>query len=247
MTVMEQRYAYYRELVGSVSAAIQLIQEMPQAMCFDQRYIELEIIPKIGLNNEMLSEQPSELNAYFGTGLHLWQYPNQFSKYLVWLAYNARDIKSYMEVGCRWGGTFIIVMEWLKKIGCDLNFGVAVDPIPSTPFIAEYMRLSSIPILYYQGFSNSDDFKTYHSNSRPDMVFVDGDHSMFGVMNDHLLVRETAKIIVHHDVVSVQCPDTTLFWNYVKNAESEFSYAEFLDQYESVNGSFLGIGVLRRK
>lgn len=244
---MDPRYDYYGRIVESVGSAVHAIQDIPLELCFNEKLIEHELIPRLGLNDEILNEQPPELEAFFGSGLHLWQYPNQFSKYLVWLSYNAKHITSYMEIGCRWGGTFIVVMEWLKKIGCNLQFGVAVDMIDPTPFIEEYTKLSSVPVLYFKGSSNSENFRSYFNTCRPDMVFIDGDHSMYGVMNDHLIVRKSANLIVHHDIVSIACPETTLFWNYIKQTEDHFDHSEFIDQYESVNGSFLGIGVLKRR
>ena len=186
------------------------------------------------------------MNPYFGTGLHLWQYPNQLSKYLTWLAFNASSVRIYMEIGCRWGGTFILVCEWLRKIGAPLEYAVAVDPIPSTPFLSRYAEISAIPIIYKEMLSTAPEFKNFAMSIKPEMVFIDGDHSMAGVMNDHALARRFAKIIVHHDVQSQVCPATTLFWSYLKLAEENFTASEFIDQYASVNGSFLGLGALKR-
>ena len=36
-------------------------------------------------------------------------------------------------------------------------------------------------------------------------------------------------------------------WNYLKQAETDFNAWDFVQQYESVEGSFLGIGALKRK
>jgi hypothetical protein len=63
---------------------------------------------------------------------------------------------------------------------------------------------------------------------------------------DHLLARKTAKIIVHHDIVSDVCPQTTLLWNAVREMETNYVAEAFVDQYPSVKGSFLGIGCLKR-
>lgn len=79
------------------------------------------------------------------------------------------------------------------------------------------------------------------------MVFIDGDHPLHGVTYDHLMVRKQAGIIVHHDISSQACAGTTLFWNYIKQAESEFEAWDFTQQYESVDGHFLGVGVLKRR
>jgi hypothetical protein len=238
---------YYENLVEHVDRTVELIQGVSDETIFNADYLENDLIPALGLNNENLWEQPEELAPYFGTGLHLWQYPNQFSRYLVWLARNASNIRSYMEIGCRWGGTFILVSEWLKRIGATLDVLVAVDPIPPTPFIARYMEISDTPVIYQERFSTDPSFISFFNELRPEMVFIDGDHSMKGVINDHLLVRKTAKIIVHHDISSHACPTTTLFWKYVSTAEDEFTATAFTDQYATVKGEFLGVGAMIRK
>lgn len=244
----QERYAHFSRLVGHVKTTIDVIQSMEYRRCFDEKYLENILIHEIGLNNEyMETQQPPELHPVLGRGLHLWQYPCQFSKYLIWLSHNARDVRKYMEIGCRWGGTFIVVNEWLKKIGAPIEVSIAVDPIEPTPFIKEYIEISSTPVVYIHDFSTSAGFAAYHASAKPDMVFIDGDHSMPGVMSDHALVRKTARIIVHHDISSVACPPTSLFWNYVSRAEDDFDSFAFTDQYKSVKDPYLGIGVLKRK
>lgn len=244
---MDERYQYYATLVDQVPLAIDKIRSIPLQKCFDAEYLEHSLIPELGLNNEELQEQPAELSGFFGRGLHLWQYPSQLASYLVWLAHNARGVRKYMEIGCRWGGTFILVNEWLKRIGAEIEFSVAIDPIEPTPFIRKYLEVSSSPVHYIKNFSTSAEVIGYQRICHPDMVFVDGDHSMRGVMFDHLLARSTADIIVHHDIASRACPDTSLFWSYVRQAETGFEPFEFTQQYGSVGASYLGIGVLKRK
>lgn len=244
---MDEKYSYYESIVSSVEETITAIRDLPMSKCYDIDYIEKTLIPSLGLNDEYLEQQPGELSPYFGHGLHLWQYPSQLARYLVWLTHNGRNVRNYTEIGCRWGGTFILVNEWLKKIGAPVEFTLAIDPIPPTPFIQKYIAISSTPVHYIQNFSTSMDVRNYLASLKPDMVFIDGDHSLQGVMFDHLLVRKTARIIVHHDVASQACPETTLFWTYLKQAESDFEAMEFVQQYESVEGNFLGIGVLKRR
>lgn len=243
---MLEKYQHYETLVGEVENTIAKIRALPLARCYDTQYLEHEFIPSLGLNNESLEQQPAELGPYFGKGLHLWQYPSQLAHYLVWLAHSARDISTYSEIGCRWGGTFILVNEWLKKIGAPLEFSLAVDPIDPTPFVKKYIEISSTPVHYIKNFSTSQEVIDYMSMLKPEMVFIDGDHTLQGVMFDHLLVRKTASIIVHHDIASQACPGTSVFWSYVKQAESDFYAWEFTQQYASVSGNFLGIGALKR-
>ncbi|MCM2290913.1 class I SAM-dependent methyltransferase [Allorhizobium sp. BGMRC 0089] len=243
---MFEQYEYYEKISDHIDKVIDFINSIPENKIYDINYIENFIIHEIGLNNEYLEQQPPELGDYFGKGLHLWQYPRQLARYMVWLSYNAQNMTSYCEIGCRWGGTFIVVNEWLKKIGAPIEFSLAIDPVPATPFIKRYMEISDTPVHYIQNLSTSRDVIDYLTCAKPSMVFIDGDHSMNGVMFDHLLVRKFADIIVHHDVASDACPATTLFWSYVKQAEDGFEASEFTQQYDSVPGNFLGIGVLKR-
>src|SRR5690348_6713073 len=68
-----------------VSSAIEKMRSLTPQQSSDVHFLENEFIPALGLNDEMLQEQPRELSAYFGRGLHLWQYPNQLARYLRWL------------------------------------------------------------------------------------------------------------------------------------------------------------------
>ncbi len=42
------------------------------------------------------------------------------------------DVKSFMEIGCRRGGMFVLVCEWLRHNGADLKAVIAVDPVAQT-------------------------------------------------------------------------------------------------------------------
>jgi hypothetical protein len=249
-----QRFEGLRETVGKTIASIAGLTE---AQCVDASFLENEFIPFLGLNDEQLHEQPTELSASFGKGLHIWQYPSQLAGYLVWLARNVAGVTSYMEVGCRWGGMFILISEWIQKNGAQLHSVTAVDPIKPTPFIETYFDLlqdrscsggSPIQATYLCDFSTSAMTRQAVGSIRPDFVFIDGDHKLKGALADHMMVRDYAEIIVHHDVCSEACPDTTSLWDTLKKLERhEFESFEFVNQYPSVKGDFLGIGAMKRK
>lgn len=237
-----------RSAVGETVAAIAALTE---AQCTDIAFLENEFIPSLGLNDENLDEQPPELSASYGKGLYIWQYPNQLAAYLAWLARNVVGITSYMEIGCRWGGMFILTSEWIRKNGGQLRTMTAIDPIEPSPLIKAYFKLlgqSSIQTIYVRDLSTSILVKEMVDRIHPDFVFIDGDHSLRGVLGDHMLVREHARIIAHHDVCSQACPDTTFLWESLKKLEIlEFDFFDFIDQYPSCKGNFLGIGVMKRK
>lgn len=87
---MDERFIHFSNTVDVVDRAIEKISSIENHLCYDINYLEKVLIPELGLNNEMLDEQPQELQKYFGKGLHLWQYPPQLAGYLVWLAHNAK-------------------------------------------------------------------------------------------------------------------------------------------------------------
>jgi cephalosporin hydroxylase len=247
---LQDRWDYFQENDAASLEASRLIEAIPEDRLTDITYLETELIPALGLNNENLHEQPQELSPFMGRGLHVFQYPNQLSRYLAWLTENAKETTRYVEIGSRWGGTFVVVCEWLRRIGAPLATAIAVDPIGETPMIKRYgahLKHHGIDYQFIKDFSTSQVVKAVFEESRPDFVFIDGDHSMRGALADHMLARQCATIIVHHDIFSDACPDTTALWQALKELESGvFAAEEFIDQYPSVKGSFLGIGALKR-
>jgi hypothetical protein len=231
----------------NVDAFIEEFRLIPDNLLYDETFVEKFIIEKIGLNNEALNEQPPELKEYYGTGLYIWQNPKQFSKYIVWLMKNARNCSSYLEIGCRWGGTFIVICEVLKRINPYFKWAIVADLIEKTPFIERYIEIANdngLEVFYFKGSSTSKDFCRLIEERRPEISFIDGDHRLDGALKDHMLVREISKIIIHHDVSSDSCPDTTFLWNCLKKLEINRKSIEFTEQYLSVKNKYLGIGVL---
>lgn len=248
---LQQRWAYFQGNLSTIPKAIALVESVPEDKLKDVIFLERELIPSLGLNNENIWEQPLELSQFFGTGLHIFQYPNQFAHYLAWLAEHGKGSQTYVEIGSRWGGTFIVTCEWLRRIGAPLQSAIAIDPIGETPminFYGQHLSRNHIDYQFIQDLSTGHAVKSLFKDRQPDFVLIDGDHSMQGALSDHMLARQSAKIIVHHDIASDACPDTTALWDALKNLEAAtFTVSEFTDQYLSVAGSFLGIGALERK
>ena len=246
------RRARFEKLRSIVASTVDAIQGLKPQRCSDIAFLENELIPALGLNDGNLREQPAELARYLGNGLHIWQYPNQLARCLAWLSTNAKGIKCYMEIGCHWGGMFILITEWLRKNGANLQNAIAVDPIEPTPFIDEYFKVlknaTTIQATYVQDYSSSQRVKDLVARLAPDFVFIDGDHALKTALADHMLVRDCARIIVHHDICSHTCPDPAFLWSVLRKLEQEeFEFSEFVNQYESVTGSFLGIGTMKRR
>jgi hypothetical protein len=216
---------------------------------FDTAFLENEFILKLGLNDEFLNEQPKEFSDYFGKGLgcKIWQYPNQFSKYLKFIAEYSSKINSYLEIGCRFGGTYICHTELLKKQNVNFKKSVALDIIEIPNLLNDYITLNNI-CSFFRVDSISEEFKNFINNSFFDLIFIDGNHSYPYVKNDFNLTVNKTNMLVFHDICSDACPGVYQAWNeakiYCKDTHKAY---EFTDQYLSVAGKFLGIGVLVRK
>lgn len=197
---------------------------------------ELEqFLPKLGMNNENLTEMPNELNEYYGKGLKFWQYPNQFSKYLKQLS--KYKIDTYLEVGCRWGGTFVITTEMLRLKNNDVK-SYACDLIPMSEVLTEYKKHSDFTFIQ----ENSLKLNKNNVTEQIDLILIDGDHSYDGVKNDFEVCKQfNPKYVVFHDITNQACLGVSQFWNEIKDNYKSYEYTE---QYDSVDGTYLGIGLI---
>jgi len=214
----------------------------------DSLLLEAQILPALGFNNEKLEEFPQELFPFCGKGLRHWQYPNQFGEYLVLLS--KLKPASYLEIGVRHGGTFIITLEYLKKF-VPVKKAVAID-IAYPPSLASYKKINNAS-RFYQLNSQTEDFKKFLEKEKHfDLVFIDGNHEEAACVNDFYNIKDIANIIVLHDIVSDVCPGVVNSWAFIKKKyAAEFIFFEFTKQYESVKQktrqSFFGIGLAVKK
>jgi hypothetical protein len=177
------------------------------------------------------------LHPFCWSGLRIWQYPSQFSRYLLHLS--GLQVRSYLEIGVRHGGSFIATVELLNRF-FPLEFAVAIDILPA-PSMTEYMRLNARAAFECVS-TQSPDFETL-LNRLPslDLVFIDSHHEELQCRREFAAVRDRAKMIALHDISNVNCPGIARVWEDVKRMET-FHCHEFTDQYEGM-GPYMGIGL----
>jgi hypothetical protein len=226
---------------------LQLIRGKDRVFLSDAALLEKELLPQLGLNNELLYQIPEELHPFTGKGLLHWQYPNQFSKYLALLS--KLRISSYLEIGVRHGGTFVITTEYLQKFN-PLEKAVGVD-LGYSPSVVEYAKLNR-KARFFQADTQTERFHDMvKKEGWFDLVLIDGNHEPVECRNDYLTVKDKAGVLVLHDISSVICPGVQALWKELKAQPETFTCFGFTEQYESVRertgNSFFGIGVAVKK
>jgi hypothetical protein len=81
-----------------------------------------------------------------------------------------------------------------------------------------------------------------------DLALIDGDHTFMGCLRDFTLVRNHAKRVALHDIISDSCPGVGGVWQLVSNVVPSEWISVYVDQYEDVfertSQNFLGIGLI---
>ena len=212
-----------------------------------QKEIE-DSIPTFGMNDEYIHEIPEHFQEYMGWGIKIWQYPNQFSKLLEFL--KGKKIESYLEIGVRYGGSFIMINELLKRYN-DYVESHCIDVIEPSEILHTYQHefvrerffyhqtVSQTPFI----FERISGIELDKHTKKIDLVFIDGCHSYTCVKQDYFTALMLgAKYIIFHDIVNQNTKGNRLMWNEIKKIHNR-TY-EFVDQYDGMDKKYLGIGVV---
>ena len=216
---------------------IALIRDCDRESLREPEQLE-SLLLALGLNDEGLDEFPERLHSYCGEGLRIWQFPCQFSRYLAKLI--ELDVHSYMELGIRHGGSYIATVEVLERFRL-LDRAVGVDIIHCES-MAQYQRLN--PRSKFECVNTqSPEFSEIVRRSAPiDLVFIDSHHEESQCRREFESMRNHAAMIALHDISNVGCPGVGKVWEELR-ASGEYKCFEFIDQYESKAGPYMGIGL----
>ena len=226
-----------------IQRVIDVIQNESPEHLRDPNYLEFRLLPSLGLNDRHMHQYPDHLHKHCGRGIDSWQYPNQFSRYLVYLS--DHDITSYAEIGCHKGGTFIITVEYLRRFA-QFQRGLAIDPWPRQ-IMHDYCGVRP-EITYVTQHSQHPDSVKLLTSHHWDLTLIDGDHSYAGVRQDFDLVHEHSNFVALHDIRNVLCPGTQQMWDDIKKTHSPDQLHEWCAQYDQVllrmRGSVMGLGLV---
>lgn len=225
------------------------VERLRQASFMDlanPRFLE-ELLPSLGLVASP-SLAPPSLHKYLGTGLWHWQHPKQFAPYLAQLA--RVPIRSYLEIGVKYGGTFVITVEYLsrfrelrKAIGIDANF---------CPSLVRYERINPRARFVQLNTRDPRFAELVATDGGFDLVLIDGDHEEDGCRKDFEIVYPWANVVVFHDIVNEFTPGPGRVWREVKKTKAdEYVFFEFVEQYpeivQTLGKTILGLGMAIRK
>ncbi len=206
------------------------------------------LLPRLGLNDEQLEHFPPALHGFAGKGVFHWQYPSQFSRYLI--ALSGLGVRNYLEIGTRHGGTFAITVEYLRRFGgLDWALGVGILPAPSLTRWAEGID----GVATMTADSRSGEFAAMVADRSPiDLVLIDGDHEYEGVRADFELLKDHARLIAFHDIENDLVPGVPRLWSEIRDQMADrYEFREFTAQYAEVTRStglsLLGLGLAVRR
>lgn len=196
-----------------------------------------QLLPKLGLNDEGVSEFPFALQAFCGAGLLVWQFPCQFAPYLARLA--NLGVTSYLELGIRHGGSFVTTVEILDRCS-PLDFAVGVDIIPCVS-MASYHALN--PRASFQCVNTqAPEFAALLAKLETvDLVFIDSHHEADQCRREFHTLAEHANMIAFHDITNGDCPGIGEVWREIE-ASGDWHCESFTQQYDD-SGPYMGIGL----
>jgi cephalosporin hydroxylase len=165
----------------------------------------------------------------------------------------ARNVKSYIEVGVRHGGTLFRVATSMPKgsliVAIDQPNGVwGADSETELKNVIDRLNFLGYDARMILGDSSSEEIvnKVKEIRQRFDAVFIDGDHRYDGVYKDYKAYSPMCDLVAFHDIagygcrsVDNHCVEVPILWSEIK---SDRNSCELIGE-----NSRKGIGILYNK
>ncbi len=219
---------------------INRLRTIPHRVLRDVSAVQ-DLLLELGLH-QISGELPpgcmgDELLPYTGKGLGIWQRPDEFAEYLVWLS-KRPPIRSYLEIGVESGGSFITTIEYLKRFH-PLGLAIGVDPWYS-PTVQEYVCRTG-GVQFVRGTRYAPELgRLVDDIGLLDLVLIDGDHSAEGVRADWQFARSRSRYIAFHDIAA-NIPGIRSLWAEIRSTQTRTH--EFLSRRSGAS-PWMGIGVV---
>lgn len=206
----------------------------------DPDRLELLIV-ELGLNDDGIEDFPRSLRPHCGRGLRIWQYPREFALYLSQLL--RLDVRSYIELGIRHGGTFVMTVECLSRCNVATSaLGVDIMPCPS---MEAYERLNPSATFLCVS-TQSEEFEHALDRHGPfDAALIDANHDAEECRHEFRLLRDRCSVIAFHDIVNPDFPDVGQVWADVRELD-DFECHEYVSGYSEPHTP-MGIGLAIRR
>jgi cephalosporin hydroxylase len=166
------------------------------------------LILELGLNDDGLEDFPPALRPHCGHGLRIWQYPEEFARYLAQLL--RLGVGSYLELGVRHGGTFVATVECLARCGT-LTSALAVDVMPC-PSMAEYSRLNPAAAFLRLNTQSPAFERALDEHGPFDAALVDANHDEEECRHELAVLRDRCAMVALHDIANTDFPAIGRVW-----------------------------------
>jgi Methyltransferase domain len=138
------------------------------------------------------------------------QVPQELGDFLEFV--RTENVRSYLEIGCRYGGTFGAVMRMLPKgsvgIAVDFPGGRFGDPNSPLHLLGTLMRLRDEGYAVDAVFGPSGAPEVFQrvfeqfGRTSLDLVLIDGDHAYHAVKRDFEMYAPLGHIVALHDIAA---------------------------------------------
>lgn len=218
---------------------LRLLRETPTEELLHVEHLEEQILPKLGFAADSPHLYPDWMRSRMG-GLQSWQFPAQFAPYLALMS--GMGVNSYLEIGVRHGGTFIITLEYLRRF-FPIERALAID-INDCPAIRQYIAENGADyesIEFHKLDSHSPEAAALLDGRFFDLALIDGDHGRKGFRQDldMVLGHTSSWVVALHDADNDGYPWIREYW-----LNSPSRWIGFFGQ-QAPSGNHGGIALMR--
>jgi predicted O-methyltransferase YrrM len=175
---------------------------------------------------------------------------------LTWFVRLAQslDVRSYLEIGSRFGDSFYAVMANLRPSARGISIDLPESPEKAIQLTATCCELRTMGFYCagHFGDSNNSFALKFAKHFAPyDLILIDADHTYEGVAQDWHNYSRFGRVIALHDVAA---PDTWQsdgkpngvgrFWRELKSLRETYSFTD-MEEF-ATPGSNMGYGVVFR-